>query len=285
MDALERNATDCQPREVTSTDAGTTAAATGTVHELWRYPVKSMQGVRHDTIVALADGVLGDRVAALLDTSTGKVLSAKRHAALLLAAAVEEVDGDVTDLVIRLPDGTSTATSDPAVDELLSAWIGRPVHLARTTPGERRNYEMTFDPPNDDAEVVDIPTPPGSFVDWAPVHLLAAATLEACARDHPDLDWDVRRFRPNIVVDVDIPAFGEDAWCGGTVRVGGAVLRARQPTVRCAMPLRAQPGLARQSGLYAVLEAEHANHLGIYLDVEVPGTVTVGDPVAVTPPS
>jgi uncharacterized protein YcbX len=55
----------------------------------------------------------------------------------------------------------------------------------------------------------------------------------------------------------------------------------RQPTVRCAMPLRAQPGLARQPRLYRALEGLHANHLGTYVDVVEPGEIRVGDEVAV----
>ena len=105
------------------------------------------------------------------------------------------------------------------------------------------------------------------------------ATLAGCAAAHPDLDWDVRRFRPNLVVEGPTEAFAEDDWCGGQVRIGSAVLSASQPTVRCAMPLRAQPGLDRQADLYEAMEALHANHLGIYLDVAEPGEIAVGDRV------
>lgn len=42
-------------------------------------------------------------------------------------------------------------------------------------------YEMTFDPPNDDAEYYEIPTPPGTFLDLAAAHLMSSATLAACA--------------------------------------------------------------------------------------------------------
>ena len=83
------------------------------------------------------------------------------------------------------------------------------------------------------------------------------------------------------MVDGDLEPFGEDAWVGATLRVGTARLGVRQATVRCAMPLRAQPGLDRQAPMYAALEALHANHLGIYLDVVAPGRVAVGDEVTV----
>ena len=101
----------------------------------------------------------------------------------------------------------------------------------------------------------------------------------------PDLNWDVRRFRPNLVVDVadGIEPFGEQRWLNRRLRVGTAVLSVGSPTVRCAMPLRAQPdGLARQPGLFAAmneLNPDHPNHLGLYLQVVNPGTIAVGDRV------
>ena len=62
------------------------------------------------------------------------------------------------------------------------------------------------------------------------------------------------------------------------------MLLVQQPTVRCAMPLRAQPGLDRQPAMYAAmteLNAGAPNHFGVYLAVEQPGVVRPGDAVAV----
>lgn len=246
----------------------------GTVAGCWRYPVKSMQGLAVDEL-RLADlGVAGDRTWGLVDVATGKLASAKRFSALLLASA--------TDDEVTLPDGGVVALHHPDAGARLSAWLGRQVRVARPEPGGAQVYEMTFDPPDDDAELVDIPTPPGTFLDWAPVHLVTTTTLDHCARARPDLDWDVRRFRPNLLVDVDAPPFAEDGWVGRPLRLGDVELVVRQPTVRCAMPLRAQPGLERQAGLFAAmteLNAATPNHLGVYLDVATPGTVRTGDPV------
>jgi uncharacterized protein len=236
------------------------------VSELWCYPVKSMQGQRRRRLDLEPGGVGGDRRFALVDDESGKLMTAKRHRVLLEGAAVPAGEGEVA---ITLPGGAVIGSADPDADARLSAFVGRPARLATPAAGERAAYEMTFDPPDDDAELVDVPTPPGTFLDLAPVHLLTTATLDACARARPDLDWDVRRFRPNVVLDVDVRPFGEDAWCDGRhLRIGAALLTPRQPTVRCAIPLRAQPGLERQAGLYAALESLHGNHLGLYADVE-----------------
>lgn len=251
-------------------------SVTGTVTGCWRYPVKSMQGLAETTLTITKGGVAGDRQRAVVDPATGHLLTAKRVSALLLASATD--DG------IALPDGTVVGVDAPHVDDALSAWLGRPVHLAAAAEAGQRSFEMTFDPPNDDAEYYEIPAPADTFLDAAAVHLVNAATLRGCAEARPELDWDVRRFRPNVLVDLSGPAFAEQDWIGRQVRVGDAVLHVDGPTVRCAMPLRAQPdGLAREPQLFrAMSELNEAfpNHLGLYCRVITPGQVSVGDEVA-----
>lgn len=242
---------------------------TPVVESLFRYPVKSMQGLAVPSLDIGRDRIRGDRARALVDVETGRLLSAKRFSRLLLAAADDEA--------VTLPDGRRVPYTDPDSDRVLSDWIGREVQLRE--PSGPIGYEMTFEPPNDEAEYVEIPSPAGTFLDLAAVHLVSDATLAGCAARHPELDWDHRRFRPNIVVAGLDDRFAEDAWCGQEMRVGTAVLRGRQPTVRCAMPLRAQPGLARQPALFDALDHLHDNHLGVYLDVASPGTIGIGDPI------
>jgi uncharacterized protein YcbX len=258
----------------------------GRVGELWRYPVKSLQGFTEPALRVTPQGVVGDRRWAVIDEASGHVLSAKRAGALLFGRADDES--------ITLPDGTVVRPGQDGVDEVLSAWLGRRVRLAESTDSEGLSYEMTFDPPNDDAEYYEIPIPAGTFVDLADVHLVTTATLRGCAEGRPDIGWDVRRFRPNVVVEADGPTFMEDSWVGGVLRLGEVELRVDQPTVRCAMPLRAQPPagddqpeLDRQPGLFRALEelnVAHPNHLGVYAEVVGPGTVAVGDPVSIELP-
>ena len=257
-------------------------SAVGTVAELWRFPVKSFQGERVDEVELDDHGVQGDRDWALVDVASGRLLSAKRHARLFSAAAATR-DGEV---VITLPEGPAFAATSPRASARLSAWLGWPVELRHVDDHVKLAYEMTFDPPNDDAEYVTVPAPRGSFLDLAGVHLVSRASLAHAGATFPTLDWDVRRFRPNVVVDVegagpDGAAFVEDGWVGTEVGLGGARVRIDQPTVRCAMPLRAQPGLARQPRLYDALEAVHRNHLGVYATVAGGGVVSLGSAVTV----
>jgi uncharacterized protein YcbX len=278
----------------------------GVVAGLWRFPVKSLQGEAVDalTFVAPGPGAAGgaadDRAWGVVDVATGRVLSAKTVPALLEAAAVARPGGGV---VVTLPDGTTVGDEDrPACDRALSAWLGRDVELrsARATDAGDAGpvaYDMTFDPPNDDAELVPIDTPAGSFVDLCGAHVLTTGALAAMAAAAPGSDWSVRRFRPNVLVDTG-PAGGrepggvpEDAWVGRRLALGTAALDVVMQTVRCALPLRAQPAgpgpgepaLGRDVGLYRTMAAEHANHLGVYAEVAAAGTVRVGDAVRLSP--
>ncbi len=250
------------------------------ISELWTYPVKSVQGGRVDSLNVQSAGVDGDRRWALIDTASGKLLSAKRRKELLEASVGE--DGHS----IVLPTGDDVDLVDlVAASAACSRWLGMEVEMRLVGGDEILSFEMTFDPPNDEAEMYDIPAPAGSFLDLAPIHLVHQATLEGCAAARPDLDWSIRRFRPNVVLDGPLDApFDEQAWVGRQLRVGAdLVLDVAQPTVRCAMPLRAQPdGISREPGIFSALSdlnAAFPNHLGLYLQVATPGTVRVGDPV------
>lgn len=256
-----------------------TTTRAGTVTSCWRYPVKSFQGLAEHSLEIADHGVIGDRTFGLIDLDVDRLLSAKRTAALLEASA--------TDTHVTLPNGSTVAVDDPDIDRVLSTWIGRPIRFARADATGPVSYQMTFDPPDDDAEMFDIPTPEGTFLDIAAVHVINAATLRACAAARPDVDWDVRRFRPNVVVDVETEPFGEQDWIGQEIMVGPVVLHVDGPMVRCAMPLRAQPGgLARQPQLFHALNElnpTYAGHLGLCCSVVKPGKICAGDHVSTTP--
>jgi uncharacterized protein YcbX len=241
----------------------------------------------------------GDRAWGVVDVATGRVLSGKTVPDLLMASAAFRPGGGVT---FTLPDGTLVGDDDrPACDRALSAWLGRDVELRSAgaiAGGDGGGsgptaYDMTFDPPNDDAELVPIEMPPDSFVDLAGAHVLTTGALATMAAAHPAGDWSVRRFRPNVLVDTG-PATGpypEDAWVGGTLGLGTVVLSVRTRTVRCALPLRAQPAagpapaLPRDVDVYRSLAAEHDNHLGVYCDVTTAGTVAIGATVGLVTPA
>lgn len=260
----------------------------GTIAQLWRFPVKSMQGEQVATAVLGPDGLEGDRRWAVRDGGDGRVLTAKRYGALLEASARSE--GDT--VIITLPDGTGFEAGDPDLDAALSDWLGRAARLSPAGDGGSRTFEMSLDAEHPDHDLFEWACPDGTFLDMAAAHVLTTASIAAAKALHPDGDWDVRRFRPTVLVDLvepiggsrsaaHEPAFPEDEWVGGELAIGDATLGVFMPTVRCPMPSRAQPGLPRDTGVAATLRDHHESNLGVYCTVTAAGAVTRGDAVRV----
>ena len=221
-----------------------------TVAQLWRFPVKSMGGGQVDSVRIDRRGVHADRLWAVRDVEKGVTASARRVPALLGCSARylgEPADdagpGNVPGVVITFPDGRELAHDDSAVNDALSELVGRELRLVALPPAEDKSqHRMTmqdslanFAPAQvrkdfglDDTEALpdtsvfstkDVitlarySTPPGTFVDLSPVHLLSTASLASLAGDGSP--YDVRRFRPNVLVDAT-GDFPESAWVGGT---------------------------------------------------------------------
>ena len=253
--------------------------ATGVVTEIWRFPVKSMRGERLEGGEISEQGLAGDRRWGVINGETGKVLSAKREGRLLLARAVLP-DGSATPL-IQLPDGRELSADDPSANELLSQWLDRDVRLQAAETGTPTAYEMHVDNTDEASTVIDITCPPGTFLDAGAVHLLTTSSLAVAHAVQPGSRWDVRRFRPTVLIETDDDGWAEDAWIGSAVRLGPVELFVFAPTVRCAVPTRAQEDLPRDLDIARALNREHGSNLGVYCAVRTPGRISVGDALEV----
>lgn len=268
----------------------------GTVAEAWRFPVKSFQGEQVPALELTSVGFVGDRVYGVVDTVSGRTLSAKTVPDLLFASARTEAGG----VVLTLPDGTEHEAAAAGTSAAIAAWLDRDCAVRPASEVTGSSYEMTFDPPNDEAELVEIPMAANTFFDLTPIHVLTTGSLATMAAAHPEGTWDVRRFRPNLLIataadhagevpdapvdpGVAHPLFPEDGWVGATFAAGGASIAVVMPAVRCAMPNRAQPGFERDIDIFRTLSAHHGNHLGVYCESRGAGTVAVGDAVTVHP--
>jgi uncharacterized protein YcbX len=231
------------------------------VAELWRYPVKSLQGERLTSAEAGPEGLAGDRQWALFDVDTGFGLTARRVPDLLFLSSRLRADDQVE---VVLPDGT--VTSDDAV---LSDWLGRSVALraAADAPGERR-----YESPQEIGEAGEydwdvFSGARGAFHDSSRIRvsLVSTGTLGT---------WDRRRFRANVVLE----GAGEDALVGRRVRLGGAELDVVKQVDRCVMVTRPQPGgIGRDNGVLKTIHRERDGCLAVGALVARPGTVAVGD--------
>jgi uncharacterized protein YcbX len=295
------------------------------VTRLWRFPVKSMGGQQVEQLRVDGRGGHADRLWAVRDLENDITASARRvpkllgcSAAYVTAPGPDAGPGNVPEVAITFPDGTVYSSSDPAVHGRLSELVGREVRLTALPPRDdvsthrlsvkqskanfsaaevRRDFGLSESEALPDTTVFTtkqmltlarFSTPPGTFVDLAPIHLLSSRSLASLAAGGEP--YSARRFRPNVLVDVEQPdsEFPEAAWVGGEVEIGSASLRVTIPTIRCVVPTRPQPGLDLDRGITRAL-AEHTDRfLGVYADVTRPGLLRVGDVVSVrpaTPPS
>jgi uncharacterized protein YcbX len=248
------------------------------VVEMWRHPVKSFQGQRLDSADLVADGLAADRSWGVLDTTTGKVLTGRREPRLLLASAALGDDGQPT---TSLPDGSQTSGLGDNTDAALSAWLGRPVSLVAAADLPPQPAEMFTDSTDDSSDVLEWNLMGGRFVDVFPLLLLTTASLRAGEAAYGDGDWNVRRFRPNVLIEADGTDWVEDAWSGKGVRIGDVELQAIAPCGRCTMVTRAQPGLDKDLDVFRTLNREHGATFGMWATVTTPGTIRTGDPVEV----
>jgi hypothetical protein len=243
------------------------------IARLWRYPVKSMQGEELTSFELTAVGVAGDRRFGVLDVATGTVVSAKRDGRLLAAKAMYAGVA----LAIVLPTGERVLGTGAGVDAALSDWLQRPVRLIEATPHGRATFESQADFEDDASAAERWTGPEGSFVDSSPVHVITTATLRSLALERPDLQWELARFRPNLLIDLEGTGLPELGWTGRTIRIGEVELVVGKPCSRCVMTTRSQPGgIERQLDVLRHLSSVHGNDLGALCGVAVAGGVEIG---------
>jgi uncharacterized protein YcbX len=236
------------------------------VVELWRYPVKSLQGERLESATLTRGGLEGDRRFAIFDVRTGFGLTARRVPELLFASARLREDGGVD---ITRPDGSLARD-----DEALSEWLGRRVTLRSGAADAPPRYESPVVDLEQEIEREWAPFDgaPGAFHDSPAVRvsLVSTATIGS---------WDPRRFRANVLLDGD----GEDALVGSQVTLGDAILDVGTRIKRCVMTTRPQPGgIERDLHVLRTIARERDARLAVGALVARPGRVSVGDALTTT---
>ena len=272
----------------------TTQLEIGSVVSLWRYPVKSMMGEELNATEVTERGLLGDRAYALVDSSDDKVASAKNPRKWpnlfdFRAAFIEppRVSDDMPAVRITLPDGTMTTSHQSDVNQILSELLKRSVTLDTSEPGHvasanAEEYWPDMEGLDHRDTVTDFALPEGTFFDCATVHLLTTATLDRLRELYRDGRFEVRRFRPNIVVALVTreKGFVENEWIGQTLYVGDTVrLNISGPCPRCVMTTLPQGDLPKDPGILRTAAQHNRVNVGVYANVARGGTIRRGDPV------
>jgi uncharacterized protein YcbX len=273
--------------------ANATPCEIGAVISLWQYPVKSMMGQELNATEVTERGLLGDRAYALVDSSDGKVATAKNPRKWprlfdFRAAFIESARAaaKVPPVRIALHDGTIVTSEQGDLNQILSKTLNREVTLRAAQHGAVNAEEYWPDMEGLDHRdtVTDFTLPEGTFFDCAMVHLLTTATLDRLRELYPQGRFEVRRFRPNIVLQLASgeKGFTENAWVGHTLAIGTAVrLNITGPCGRCVMTTLAQGDLSKDPGILRTAAQHNQVNVGVYAAVARGGTIRRGDPARI----
>ncbi|BBK29977.1 hypothetical protein EDC65_4774 [Stella humosa] len=228
------------------------------IRSIWRYPVSSMGGERLERAEAGPGGLQGDRLWGVV-AEDGEIASPKQRRWRATPLALARL-GDEDRLELRLP----SQGWQPADQAELAAHFGFPVRLVRhPAPGL----------------APDIPTVAPRY-DVRALHLVTTASLATLAERLPGSAVDLRRFRPNLVVDWPdrtLP-FPESEWPAGMeLMIGGTRLRVLEPCRRCAFVTIPQPDLDLDPAILDQITRTNRADFGALLAVAEPGPIAVGD--------
>jgi uncharacterized protein len=233
----------------------------GHVSDIFRYPVKSMAGERLDSAKIGWHGVEGDRRLAfrrLADRGGFPWLTASRLPELLLYHPIgrQETSGEPLPTHIRTPDGNEYSIADEALVQEIATRHRADVELMRMKHG---------------------------IFDDACVSAIAVGTIRSIAQ-MAGHELDIRRFRPNLVIDTQgAEPFEEDRWVGKVLEFGsdgtGPAVSVTMRDLRCVM-INLDPDTAEANAdIMKTVIRMNENYAGIYGTVVRTGELRVGQVV------
>ena len=230
----------------------------GSVAALHRWPVKSLRGERVGAARFDDRGMAGDRAFALIDQRakrSGRVLTVRQNPGMLAwgSAYGSTVDADAPP-TLSAPDGTRWSWTDPDLPDALTESFGVPLDL-RAADGQQ---------------------------DRGPTVLVTIEASRLALEQELGAPVDVDRFRANVHLTLDAPAFAEEHWGPGTTLTVGEVELAivgdrAGPCIRCAVPSWDLAGRERWPKLQTWLIEQHENKFGLIMRATRPGVARVGD--------
>src|SRR5205085_6720539 len=241
----------------------------GRVSAIFRYSVKSMAGESLDTARLGWHGIEGDRRLAfrrLTDKSEFPWLTASKLPQLLLYKPIRldsnanSKNGELLPTHVRTPDGKEYELQSDELRKEISSRYGSDVELMNLRHG---------------------------IFDESPISVISLGTVHSVARESGrgvDL-CDLRRFRPNVVIETNgAKPFEENGWVGRTLMFGEGNSRAASIAVtmkdeRCVM-VNFDPDTAeRDSEVMKTVVRLNENYAGVYGTVVRAGELRVSQVV------
>ena len=229
----------------------------GVIHELARYPVKSMQGEALLSAALTLQGFAEDRRYAFVQTASRSSFpwfTARELPELLYyRTSVENPGTPEVAVKVATAHGENWPIESDDLRRGLEARSGKSLFLLR-------DYRGSYD--------------------VAPVSLISRQTVGRIAEESgtKENSW---RFRPNLLIDLKgAGPFDELQWVGKTLRIGNAArIAVSEVDQRCVMiTLDPATGQSSPEILKCVVQ-NHGKSAGIYATVLTPGEVRVGDAI------
>jgi uncharacterized protein YcbX len=270
-----------------------------------------MAGERLESCALGEKGLSGDRIWALRDNARKEIQSCKFRPELLLCSArcrSESSAASMNNVDVTFPDGVVLGSDGSEIHSKLSVLTGYPSTLEPLRPESDvdfyRRHKLddhtwleelaaTFDrepgePLPDFSQIppplVDFVSIPGTFFLVTPLHVVTTATLGYLKDRNPQADWNVRRFRPNFLIETNPGAEGlvEQEWVGKRVAIGNTAIDCAGATPRCGAVTRAQPRVTADKTILRTVVQYADQNVGVYGLIANLGHVRVGDPVYLT---
>jgi len=280
----------------------------GTIQAIWRYPIKGMAGESIDSCHINERGLSGDRQYAVRDIARNEIQSCKFRPELLSCIARSKNPAAIFDAAafdIHFPDGTAIPYNSPEVDTKISETLGHDSSLEPLRPSNEMDFyrrykadehtwleelKATFtrepgealpDFSNPPQDFIDYVTLPGTFFLVSPFHIITTATMQHFKQLRPEADWDIRRFRPNIVIQTidDTSGLAEQDWLDKTLHIGNTSINCSSTAPRCGAVTRQQQSISFDKSMLRTIVKEADQNLGIYGDISGDAILYVGDDV------
>ncbi len=260
--------------------------AIGRIDAIWRYPVKGMRGEEVDSVFVGFGGVMGDRVYGVIKEDGEKAFpwfTARDDEPFLLYRPRFKNDGPT------IPDNLADFEGlAPGIAPLFPSAEHFAVEV-ETPEGD------VFDIDSDDflshlRKRFDAPlkvhlSSGKSQVDCRPLSLFSSNTCKQLGSEL-DMEVDIRRFRPNLMVtwhgENDMPGFYENTLVGKRLQVGDKVVFTpleRDP--RCKMVTLDPDTAAAAPKILRHISTKHEGYAGVYGAVLKEGAIKCGDEISV----
>lgn len=225
----------------------------GRVVGLWRYPVKSMAAEPLTEVDVSWHGFSGDRRWAFIRDGIARsgfpwlTLRERRDLNHYRPSFVDPTQPDKSSTIVRTPAGVDYDVTDPALAAELCPQGARVIRQDR-----------------------------GVF-DTFPLSLITSQTI-ARLGETVGIELDVRRLRPNILIESDEHApFLEDSWVGCVLSIGGMRMRIDKRDGRCVVITIDPVTTERNPDVIRAVARDRQGCLGVYGSTVQPGRAAVND--------